>query len=161
MVGRPSTKMMPDFSEESLDKIREAEEEIVDSLIRDLNSADLKERDAARKQLIQLGFTKEKEEASGVVSFLLQKAREGEFGEHARVYQAAMGGNEGKARDLAKAPKKKKPPKEPEEVVQIDTPKKEKRSVKSKIPLAALDIPKEQVGAKIESIKFEDDDGEF
>lgn len=72
-----------ELSEESLEQITKAEPRLVQSLLDDLDGDDEKLRQIARDSLLQLGFSKPAQESKGVVSFLLQRAREGKFGEHA------------------------------------------------------------------------------
>lgn len=82
-VGRPGWKT--ELSTGSIEKIVGAEAQIVDILLEDLKDEDSKVRKAAVDALLQLGFQKPAQEAKGIVAFLLQRAREGKFGEYAAL----------------------------------------------------------------------------
>lgn len=76
------------LSDAAMDKLRQQEDLLVTSIIQDMASPDPKISTAARKQLIDLGFTAKDDGAKGVVSFLLEKARQGAFGSQAATFGA-------------------------------------------------------------------------
>lgn len=85
----PLTSTNVRLSPENLKRIRDSEDLIVDSLLGDLNAPEPNVRKEARATLIRLGFTQKKDKAKEVVALLLEKAREGKFGEQARSFQKA------------------------------------------------------------------------
>lgn len=68
-------------------KIRKKQHDLVDALFEELESGDLKVKTEARKLLMALSVEKDKGR-KGVVEFLLERARRGEFGEQARAFTA-------------------------------------------------------------------------
>ena len=139
----PSTRFT--LSDTALERIREQEDMIVTGLINDLQSTDEKVVQLARKQLIELGFTSKEDSAKGVVAFLLEKARAGEFGKHAAAFSRSTS-NERESFD--KKLLDESPPVEtikfiPGAITDDDTPppeNKQKRSIYSGLPIAALDL---------------------
>lgn len=82
------------LSEASLERIRDQEDAIVQSLLDDVQDADAKVRMAARKDLIALGFQhREEVTATSVISLLLDKAKKGEYGEQARTASLELSGD--------------------------------------------------------------------
>ena len=69
-----------------LDDLRSLAQNAVDSLRNDLSSVDEKVRAAARKELFNLGVFQTTDANKGVVAFLLERAKKGDFGKKAAVF---------------------------------------------------------------------------
>lgn len=82
----PNLSKVGGLEQTELDDLRSLAKDAVASLRNDLTSPDEKLRAAARKQLFDLGVFTVPENNKGVVAFLLERAKRGDFGKKAAIY---------------------------------------------------------------------------
>lgn len=141
------------LSDASIELIRNQEEIIVQSLLDDLQDTDPKVRQAARKDLIALGFQhKEEITATSVISLLLDKAKRGEYGEQAKqVYMEQAGDAKfDQADDVPQLPLENAPPiPTPKPAPPQFVPKRGQVESPAVPPIALGQAPPEPVGPRV------------